>query len=118
MTIGFRLSAPRLRVKASYEARGDLARLAPDLVPRCEVALHGHIELGGDTPGSTATGRVEAHGLAAEALARIGARAVPPVLALAGSEVDVEGDLEFDLTSLGSSDGLRADAIRDAAALA
>jgi translocation and assembly module TamA len=108
---------PRLRVDASYEAQGDLALLAPDLVPRGEVALRGSVAIGGDAAGPTGTARVEAHGIAAEAAARFLPFALPPALALPGSEVDGTGDLEFDFSSARSPEGLRADAIRGAASL-
>jgi len=106
--------APPVRVDASYEARGDLALLAPDLVPRGELALRGRVAMGGGAVGPEGTARVEARGLAAEAVARFVEVALPPALALPGTEVDAEGDLEFDLSSARQPGGLRADAIRGA----
>lgn len=109
--------APPLRVDATYEARGDLALLAPDLVPRGEIALHGDFAMGGDTRGPRGTARVEVQGIAAEAATRFVAVALPPALALPGTEVDAEGDLAFDFSSARSPAGLRADAIRGEASL-
>jgi hypothetical protein len=108
---------PRLRVGASYEAQGDLARLAPGLFPRGEVALHGDIAMGGDTPGPRGTARVEARGIAAEAFARFAAVALPPALVLPGSEVDATGELRFDFSSWRTDASLPGAAIGGAAAL-
>ncbi len=109
---------PTVRFEASYEFQADLARLAPDLVPRGSLAVSGSVELGGEGgAGPRGVVRIEARGVPVDAAERFVPVELPPTLALRGTEVDVAGDLEFDLTSARSAADLRADAIRGEASL-